>query len=258
MGRFSRIETPLVRWLSIRTWQLFVDDLRLFEARKQSFTSMHDCFIRELKEGARPIDPDPAALVSPCDAVVGESGIVRDGQVLQAKGFPYTLEELFGSTEEARRNEGMRYVTLRLKSSMYHRFHVPCDAEMTDLTYISGDTWNVNPIALKTIERLFCRNERAVIRLRSIPDGKPLTIVAVAAILVASMHIRGIDERLNLEYAGPKRIRCQRRLERGDEIGYFELGSTLVVFVPPEFELAPKVATASVIRMGQRLFVPGS
>ena len=258
IGRFSRIEIPLVRWLSLRIWQLFVDDLRLFEAKKQSFTSMHDCFVRELKEGARPMDPEPATLVSPCDAVVGESGIVQGGQVLQAKGFPYTLAELFGNEDEARRSEGMHYVTLRLKSSMYHRFHAPCSAEMTDLTYISGDTWNVNPVALKTIERLFCRNERAVIRLRSIPGDQPLTIVAVAAILVASMRIRGVDAQLNLKYGGPKRIRCRHRLDRGDEIGHFELGSTLVLFVPPDFELAPGVTTGSVIRMGQRLLVPVS
>ena len=258
VGRFSRIENPLLCWLSMRVWQLFVDDLRLDEAKKKTFRSLHDCFTRELKPGARPLDPDPEALTSPCDAVIGEHGTVTEGQVLQAKGFPYTLTELFADEHQAARAEGMRYVTLRLKSSMYHRFHAPCDAHMDDLVYISGDTWNVNPAALKTIERLFCRNERAVIRLRSATTGEPVIIVAVAAILVASMRIRGIDVALNLEYGGPKRIRCERSLEKGDEIGYFEQGSTLVMFVPPGYALADGLATGTTIRMGRKLFTPAS
>ncbi|MCG8370126.1 MAG: archaetidylserine decarboxylase [Proteobacteria bacterium] len=255
VGRFSRIENPVVRSLSIGVWRLFVDDLRLYEAKKRRFGSLHDCFVRELRDGARPIDPDPDALTSPCDAVVGEHGTVKGGQVLQAKGFPYTLGELLGDERRAQRCEGMRYVTLRLKSSMYHRFHSPCDARMADVRYISGDTWNVNPVALKTIERLFCRNERAVIRLRTAAAGEPLTIVAVAAILVASMRIHGIDGVLNLEYAGPTRIRCERRLAKGEEIGYFEQGSTLVLFVPPAYLLAPGLAGGDTIRMGRKLFV---
>jgi phosphatidylserine decarboxylase len=253
MGRFSRIENPLVRALSIGTWRLFVDDLRLHEAKKQSFTSMHDCFIRELQPGARPIDPDPDVLVSPCDAVIGEHGHVFLGQVLQAKGFPYSLGELLGSEQEAERAEGMRYVTLRLKSSMYHHFHAPCDAYLADVTYISGDTWNVNPVALKTVERLFCRNERAVLRMRSSPHKETVTIVAVAAILVASMRIRGIDAALNLEYGGPKRIRCNRSVGRGEEIGYFEHGSTIILLAPQTCALAPGLKTGDTIRMGRRL-----
>ena len=256
VGRFSRIENSLLAWLSIRVWQLFVDDLRLFEARKQTFRSLHDCFIRELKPGARPLDPDPAALTSPCDAVIGEFGTVTGGQLLQAKGFPYTLQELFGDTQLADEAEGMCYVTLRLKSSMYHRFHAPCDAQLHDVRYISGDTWNVNPVALKTIERLFCRNERAVLRLRTTATGQPVTIVAVAAILVASMRLHGINVALNLEYDGPRRIRCERNLAKGEEIGYFEQGSTLVMFVPPGYRLAPGLTLGDTIRMGRRLFAP--
>ncbi|MEO1203008.1 MAG: phosphatidylserine decarboxylase, partial [Pseudomonadota bacterium] len=125
MGRFSRIENPIVRSLSIHAWRLFVDDLKLDEAEKTEFSSLHDCFIRRLKPGARPVDDDPDVLTSPCDAVVGEFGTVENGQVLQAKGYPYSVAELLGSATDARRLEGSTYVTLRLKSSMYHRFHAP-------------------------------------------------------------------------------------------------------------------------------------
>ena len=91
MGWFSRIEQPLVRSLSFAVWQAFGGDLRLHEAARTDFKSMHDCFTRRLKPGARPIDRDPRVVVSPCDAVVGAHGAIRGTEVFQAKGFPYTL-----------------------------------------------------------------------------------------------------------------------------------------------------------------------
>ena len=170
MGWFSKIEQPLVRDLSIGVWRLF-SDLDLSEAKKSQFKSMHDCFIRELRDEARPIDQDPVVLVSPCDAIVGACGSVAGTELLQVKGFPYTLQELFGGPEfDAVYREG-RYVTLRLTSSMYHRFHAPHDCRVEQVTYISGDTCNVNPIALKRIEKLFCKNERALIRTRLAATG---------------------------------------------------------------------------------------
>ena len=107
---------------------------------------------------------DPAVLVSPCDAIVGASGTVDDGQVLQIKGFPYALADLLCDADAGGTFRDGCYVTLRLTSSMYHRFHAPYDCRVESVTHISGDTWNVNPIALRRVERLFCKNERAVIR----------------------------------------------------------------------------------------------
>src|SRR5205814_2766356 len=130
----------IVRDLSIAVWRLFAD-VDLGEAAKARFSSLHDCFIRELAEGARPVDPDPALLVSPCDGIVGASGQVRAGELIQAKGFPYTLRDLLGDPELERLYRDGRYVTLRLTSSMYHRFHAPHDCRVEQVTYISGDTW---------------------------------------------------------------------------------------------------------------------
>lgn len=252
MGRFSKIENPIMKTLSIGLWRLFVDDLRLFEAKKRSFKSLHDCFVRELEDEARPIDDAPGTMVSPCDAVIGEHGRVRNGTVLQAKGFPYSVAELVGSDDEAAALEGSRYVTLRLKSSMYHHFHAPADGRIDGIRYISGDTWNVNPIALKVVERLFCRNERAVIRIAD--DEATITLVPVAAILVASMRIRGLDEPLNLEYAGPNEIELKRRVRRGDALGHFEHGSTIVMFVDDHYRLDAGLKSGDTIRMGRPLF----
>ena len=95
IGWFSQIEQPLVRDLSIGLWRLF-SDLDLTEAKKTDFRSMHDCFTRELKDGARPVDADPAILASPCDAIVGACGPIAGTELFQVKGFPYTLQDLLG------------------------------------------------------------------------------------------------------------------------------------------------------------------
>ena len=90
LGWFSKLEQPFIRDFSLLVWRLF-SDLDLSDARRTHFKSLHDCFTRELKEGARPLNPDPAALVSPCDAIIGASGPITGGSLLQTKGFPYTL-----------------------------------------------------------------------------------------------------------------------------------------------------------------------
>jgi phosphatidylserine decarboxylase len=254
MGGFSRIRNPLLARLSIAVWRCFTE-LDLSDARQKEFDSLHACFTRELLPGSRPIDPDPAALASPCDAIVGACGPVEGGQVYQAKGFPYSVAELFGPNHDTAPFEGGRYATLRLTSAMYHRFHAPHDCEAGHVTYLSGDTWNVNPIALSRVERLFCRNERAVLQTRLAPGlgGHPVALVAVAAVLVASIRLHFLDVLLHLRYRGPNEIPCSARLRKGQEMGWFEHGSTIIVFAPPGFELAAGIAPGARIRMGQAL-----
>jgi phosphatidylserine decarboxylase len=252
IGWFSRIQQPLVRDLSIGVWRAF-SGLDLSEARKSHFASMHDCFIRELKDGARPVDPDPQVLASPCDAIVGACGAIAGTELLQVKGFPYALRELAGGPQLDELYRDGLYVTLRLTSGMYHRFHAPHDCRIEEVTYISGDTWNVNPIALKRIEKLFCKNERAIVRMRLAASGHPITLVPVAAILVASMRFHFLDVRLNLKYRGPNVIPCDAAFAKGAELGWFEHGSTIIVFAPAGFALIPGIAEGATIRMGQAL-----
>ncbi len=251
MGCLSRVERPWVCKACIALWRLF-SDLDLSEAKHSQFKSVHDCFTRELKQGARPIDADPEYLVSPCDALVGACGRVEQGTVLQAKGFPYPLLDLLADPQLVRYYQDGQYATLRLTSSMYHRFHAPGDCRVRQVNYISGDTWNVNPIALKRVERLFCKNERAVIRCR-LPSGAVLTLVPVAAILVASMRLRFLDVRLHLRYRGPNVIPCDVSLRRGEEMGWFEHGSTIIVFAPRGAALREGILEGQRIRMGQKL-----
>jgi phosphatidylserine decarboxylase len=252
MGRFSRIRSPLLARASIAIWRLFTD-LDLSDARQQRFDSLHACFTRALKDGARPFDARPSMLASPCDAIVGACGSVEGTRVFQAKGFPYRLDELFGPTQDTTPFRDGSYVTLRLTSAMYHRFHAPHDATLEHVTYLSGDTWNVNPIALARVEKLFCLNERAVLRLRLRQGGWPIALVPVAAILVASLRLHALDVRLHLRYRGPNEMPADHSVAKGDELGWFEHGSTIIVFAPHGFRLADGVVTGSRIRAGQAL-----
>jgi phosphatidylserine decarboxylase len=139
--------------------------------------------------------------------------------------------DLLGDAALVRYYRGGSYATLRLTSGMYHRFHAPADCRIEQVNYISGDTWNVNPIALQRIERLFCKNERAIIRCR-LACGRLITLVPVAAILVASIRLRFLDVRLHLRYRGPHVIPCDVAACKGEELGWFEHGSTVIVFAP--------------------------
>jgi phosphatidylserine decarboxylase len=217
MGWFSRIEQPLVRDLSIAAWRLF-SDLDLGEAKNTQFESLHDCFVRELKDGARPIERSNDILVSPCDAIVGACGKIGGTTLFQAKGFPYTLEDLLGDRDLVVNYRNGSYATLRLKSSMYHRFHAPHDGCIEQVRYTSGDTWNVNPIALKRIERLFCKNERAVVCLRLTANGQVVTLVAVAAILVASIRLHCLGAALSRNYQGHSFIVCDSSVHKGEPL----------------------------------------
>ena len=252
IGWFSKIEQPLVRDVSIAVWRWF-SDLDLGEAQQTRFRSMHDCFTRRLKPGARPIDTDVSVLVSPCDAIVGALGRVVDGQVLQVKGFPYALAELLGDAEHAETFRGGRYVTLRLTSSMYHRFHAPYDCRVDSVIHIPGDTWNVNPIALRRVERLFCKNERAAIRTTLCGSGQPITLVPVAAILVAGIRLGFVDLTSVRRRDYQRSFPCSALLRKGDEMGWFEHGSTIVVLAPDGFTFSHGIHQGMTIRMGQRL-----
>ena len=251
MGWFSQIQSPLLTRWTIRIWRLFTT-LDLSDAKKQSFGSLHECFTRELLPGSRTVDADAAVLCSPCDAIVGAFGQVVDGMVMQAKGFPYSVAELFGPSQDTSDFKDGCFVTLRLTSAMYHRFHAPHDLQVEHVTYISGDTWNVNPIALQRVEKLFCKNERAVLHMRT-ADDHPIALVPVAAILVASIRLHAIDTLLHTRYKGPHRFDGVHGFVKGQEMGWFQHGSTILVFAPKGFQLFTGLENGSPLKMGQAL-----
>lgn len=252
IGWFSKIKSPLLARISIGIWRWFAP-LDLSEAKTKHFSSLHECFVRELTPGARPVDADPQILVSPCDAIIGEFGTIENGQLFQAKGFPYAMSDLILDDHDSVRWNHARYITLRITSSMYHRFHAPIDGTLKRVRYISGDTWNVNPIALKRIERLFCKNERAILEVTCHDDQLSLLLIPIAAILVASIRLHSIDTTLNHGTPDGLVINANHRFIKGEELGWFEHGSTIILLAPPEFEFLDSLGTGHTIRMGQPL-----
>jgi phosphatidylserine decarboxylase len=184
---------------------------------------------------------------------VGEYGNISGTTVYQAKGFPYDLSDLIPDHKLRESYRDGKYITLRLKSSMYHRFHAPLDCRINEVTYVSGDTWNVNPVALQRIEKLYCRNERAVIELDTGRPTSRICLVPVAAILVASIKLHWIDEPLDTHYRGPQKISCQTQFRKGDELGYFQHGSTIIVFATADFSICDSARTGAAVRMGEPL-----
>lgn len=252
-GWFCRVRQPLVRDISIRVWRWFCR-VDLTDAKKTRFDSLHDCFTRELREGARPVDPSPRTVVSPCDAITGACGTIRGDELLQVKGSSYPLAELLRGEATAAALQGGVYATLRLTAGMYHRFHAPHHVRVESVRHVPGGVWNVNPPTLERVERVYCRNERAVIRLRLEPGGQLLVLVAVAAVLVA-----GIRLRLGGAVVDPRQLGNApvppTPLAKGDEMGWFEHGSTIIVLTPAGFALAPEVRTGVRLRAGQPLLV---
>lgn len=258
MGWFSKIQNPIIRSLSIALWRLFSSELDLGEAKKQSFSSLQDCFIRQLKPGMRTVNQQPEIIISPCDAIVGAHGYLQGTQLFQTKGFPYQLEELLPDPDLVERYRNGVYITLRLKATMYHRFHAPCDCRVENVNYISGDTWNVNPVTLQRIEKLYTKNERAVIDLLLDNPQQHITLVPVAAILVAGIKLHCLPEVLDLRYRGPNRLSCAAEYRRGDEMGYFQHGSTIIVFANQAFRIHDSVKTGARIQMGNPLLTRDS
>ena len=184
------------------------------------------------------------------------AGRIVEGTLIQAKGHSYSLTELFAGGERAERFEHGHYVTLRLTAAMYHRFHAPADCRVNRVVYVPGDTWNVNPPALARVDRLYCRNTRVVVPGTPCGHDESIVMVAVGAILVASVQLLFLPFALDETYAGRPQIRCDAALRKGEEMGFFQHGSTMIVVLPDRFRPAPPVQAGDLVRVGQRLFMP--
>lgn len=222
------------------------------------FDSLQAFFVRELKAGSRPIDKDPKALVSPCDGAWGQSGQIKDNTLLQVKGRPYQLTSLLGDEALARKLEGGSYATLYLSPRDYHRFHSPLAARVTHATYLPGYLWPVNPWAVANVDQLFCINERVVSVLQHDSDPDHIAVmVAVGATMVGKVRVE-FDPSLttNISSALPDRRSYglnARFFDKGDEMGRFEFGSTIVMAVSPKLAALQFAEPGTAIRMGQRL-----
>jgi phosphatidylserine decarboxylase len=222
------------------------------------YATLQDFFTRELAKGVRPIDPAPDALVAPCDGAWGSSGHVENGTLLQVKGRTYSLGALLGSDDDARRYEGGAFATFYLAPRDYHRFHAPCDAQVVRAVYLPGRLWPVNRIGVEGVPGLFAENERLCMHF-SLPGlirDESLCIVAVGATLVGKVRVV-FDESLSTG-SGPVPVESRygnagRRFAKGDELGRFEFGSTLVLVAARGALTLDPQSPGTVLRLGRRV-----
>jgi len=243
MGRFASIHWPgPIQRAEIRLFARLAG-VDLSEARDDisDFDSLQRFFTRALVAGARPLSGGDATLVSPCDGAWGEAGRIERGTMLQVKGRAYRVAELLGDAEAAARYEGGHCATFYLSPRDYHRFHTPTAGRITRLDYHPGALWPVNSIGLQGIDALFARNERicAYLDAEGLPGegaAREVVLIAVGATMVGSVKLTFDDLTTNV----PGIERTIRELgnraptfNRGQEWGYFEFGSTIVMLLPP-------------------------
>jgi phosphatidylserine decarboxylase len=218
----------------------------------RSYASLGDLFARRLRPGAREIDANPMAIISPCDGVMAALGTAHDGSLIQAKGKHYSLEELLVDPELADRLTGGDYATIYLSPRDYHRVHTPVDGRLIRYEYIPGALWPVNPKVASRRDRLLVRNERVVITIDAGRLGK-VAVVMVGAAGVGNIALQYAPESVTWRAQGERRrIELDHEVQRGDELGAFRLGSTVVmVFEPGPVHLAGEVGQA--MRFGERM-----
>ena len=220
------------------------------------FRTFGDFFARPLKPGLRPIAPGEEVVVSPVDAVVSETGVARGGRLVQAKGIDYTASALVGDERVGARLDGGRYATLYLSPRDYHRIHFPLSGRVLGWRYVPGKLWPVNPASVRSVPGLFTVNERLVTLLDS-PLGL-VAIVAVGATVVGRVRATFDPEVpvTNLAGAGAQSLDYATPIpvEKGQELGAFEMGSTVIlIFEPGRVALAPAVAPGARVRVGEAI-----
>lgn len=245
MGWFARSAPS--RWLSrwfVRAYQV---DLTEAEGTIDDYPTLEALFTRKLRPGVRPIDDRPGALVSPVDGRVAAVGTTSYGHLEVAPGRAVDVRALTGEDYPTERDVAVLY----LSPKDYHRVHVPREGEATAWRYVPGTLWPVFPAAVRRVDGLFQRNERAIVRFDT--DHGPLDVVLVGAFGVGRITLSVSDLVTNADGSPEERVEViepPQPLGRGDELGVFHLGST-VILVAPLGRWRWTVAPGDVVRMGR-------
>jgi phosphatidylserine decarboxylase len=229
-----------------------VYDVRLEDCQAHDWRSFDAFFTRGLRDGARPIDPDPLSYVSAADGCLGSKGPVDEKSTWLVKGRPYRIDELLGSEEEAHRYLGGLGCVIYLSPRDYHRVHSPVGGVVRHVRSMPGDYYPVNSIGVRHVPNLFVRNRRVSIAIDSSPESGlgRVTVVMVSAIVVGRITVSGIDAR-DVPFGEHS---LDMPIEKGGEIGVFHLGSTAVVLFPKEAS-ATWTLPEGPVRFGERIAV---
>ena len=241
--------TPLIR---IFSWFYCVD---LTEATQQvsEFRTFNEFFKRQLLPEARPLDPDLDAVLSPVDGFIGEYGRINSGRLIQAKGLDYRLADLLLDSKRDSLYDGGEFITIYLAPQNYHRIHSMVEGEVHESSYIPGDLWTVSPLGVHHVPNLFARNERLTTYIQT--EKGECALVKIGATVVGRIRVNYNGQISNRHGAMAKQLvlKTPFKLERGDEVGLFELGSTVICLFPPgqvelnELELGQKIILGQAI-----------
>jgi phosphatidylserine decarboxylase len=220
---------------------------------REGFATFDDFFTRRLKPGARPVDADPLAVVSPADGKVEDLGAIDPSGALLVKGKRYTVAELVGDVDDARRYAGGHYFIVYLSPRDYHRVHSPVGGPVASMRHVGGTLFPVNSIGIRHVPQLFAVNERVAVEQRSEHHG-PVTTILVGAIGVGRISVSFDDVLTNVAGSQPGVRRYGEDgppLDRAEELGTFHLGSTAIVFVGPSRRLRFVVEPGARVRVGE-------
>ncbi|MDI5890821.1 archaetidylserine decarboxylase [Halomonas rhizosphaerae] len=233
----------------IRQFRVDMDEAA--EPDPTAYATFNDFFTRTLEEDARPVGE---GLVSPADGTLSQFGAVEAGQLLQAKGHRFSMMELLGGDgEAARRYLGGSFATVYLSPSDYHRVHMPASGTLTEMVYVPGRLFSVNAATTEQVPNLFARNERLVCHFDT--EQGPMAVVLVGAMIVAAIETVWAGQITPLPRGDVQRLRFDTpvRLAKGEELGRFKLGSTVVMAFSEPVSFANTISPGAKVRMGQSL-----
>jgi phosphatidylserine decarboxylase len=261
----SRVVRSATRWQA-RGWKnplitlftrLYRVDMSEAEAPAASdYPDFNSFFTRALRPGIRPLPDDPRAIVSPVDGSVSEAGDIEADRIIQAKGRDYSLTTLLGGDEQlAAGFTNGKFATLYLSPRDYHRIHMPSDGRLLETTYVPGRLYSVAPHTTRAIPGLFTRNERLVTVFES--DAGPLAMVLVGAIFVSCMETVWagvVNPQMGMARQTARYDSRAIELQRGDEMGRFNMGSTVILlYGPGRIQWSAALRAGAPVEMGQTL-----
>ena len=258
--RLARIRTTGIKNFFIRQFVSIykVDVEEVKQSVPDDFVTFNDFFIRELIAGARPIDAASESIVSPADGTVSAAGKIDRDRIFQAKGLHYTLTDLLATDiDDATSFVDGAFATIYLSPSDYHRVHSPVSGELVAARYVPGDLFSVNEATVSYLPNLFSRNERLICHLQTV--NGPIVVILVGALNVGSISTRwsgdlrprkkGVVDNIDITKKG-----ISTRIEKGDLIGWFNMGSTVIVLLPPgSSDELSILKIGSSVRMGQAI-----
>ncbi|MBK1723698.1 archaetidylserine decarboxylase [Thiocystis violacea] len=263
MYRLARVRWRPLKSLIIRVFaRLYRIDMRLaLEPDLAAYPHFNAFFTRALRADARQLDPHPRAILCPVDGAISQIGPITDGRLIQAKGHHYSVRDLLGlGADETHPFDGGQFATIYLSPNDYHRIHMPLRGDLTQMIHVPGQLFSVNGTTARLVPGLFARNERVVCRFDT--EAGSLGLILVGAIFVGGMETvwageitpphRGRDIQ-RWDYSDD----CQHiRLEAGDEMGRFNLGSTVILLFPPDrVQWEQGLEAGHKVQLGQRLGV---